>query len=472
MRWRIFWRGLIPVLLLAIALSLASCSPGGPAAETTFPSPERPGPSPSPTEPPEDIRARLREESLSAAGERLVAILEEGFDCRGFLLWLEKTAESDIIDKIASASDKKDLDRLIYGDTGRSLAVARYEFVQASAQGSVSLPSPHRVYYAQETPGDSIILAFGGDVNLMEGGYVMPVFRALGSDLGAVLTGGLLQRMRAADLLLLNSEFAFTDRGCPLPGKTYTFRSAPENVTILKDMGVDVAFLANNHVFDYGPQGLEDTLASLEGAGIPGIGAGMDIDEAKEPVYYIVKGRMVSFIGAGCIERYTVFTPGAGEGSPGIFRADEINCLPLLELIGRAAENSDFVVVNLHWGIESTTVLEDYQPELGRMCLDAGADAVIGAHPHVLQGAEFYRGKPIVYSTGNFWFSTTANSTCLIEIEIDKNNSFIIRFVPCSTSGGKTALLEGDAAQSLMSYYESISFGVELDENGVMSPGK
>ena len=333
-------------------------------------------------------------------------------------------------------------------------------------------PAPTPTPTPTPTPLTDVVLAFGGDVNLMDGSYVMPTYRASAEGLAGVLTEGLLDEMRAADVLLLNAEFAFTERGAPLAGKTYVFRAAPETAALLTEMGVDVAFLANNHVFDYGAEGLADTLQTLEEVGIPGLGAGMDIEQAAKPVYFDVGGRRIAFVGAGCIERYYLFTPGATEESPGIFRTDEKSAEPFLAVIRETAAQSDYVVANLHWGLESTTVLEPYQRELGQMCIDAGADAVIGSHPHVLQGAEFYGGKPIIYSTGNFWFSRTNVDTGLFRLLLGADGGVQVQLLPCVTGGGVTALVHGDAAARLWAYYESISFGVTIDGEGLMYPAE
>ena len=342
---------------------------------------------------------------------------------------------------------------------------------------SPPLPDPEPEVTAAAPDGESeepapvitrdVILAFGGDVNLTDDGYVMPVLKASANGLPDVLTNGLLEKMRAADIMLVNVEFAFTARGSALFGKEYVFRSNPNNVGILSDMGVNVVQLANNHVFDYGPEGLSDTLKTLGGAGIAYTGAGENLAEASAPAYFDVGGRKIALIAASCIERYTVFTPGATEDSPGIFRADETNALPLLSVIREAASACDFVAVCVHWGLESTATTESYQRELGRMCVEAGADAVIGNHPHVLQGTEFHEGKPIVYSTGNFWFSRTQTYSCLLEIVLSEEGA-AVRLVPCLTGGGITALADGEAALRILKYYEDISFGVAIDDGGVI----
>ena len=460
-------------LLMALAV-LAGCRTNEKPSSALSAPPVSPSPTatPLPTpagEDPEIIAERERAERVSRAVSIFRSHVDEEFPAEEFLLWLESLIYPPIMAELSEMSDDIDIGSFLLERTGESLHVLKLHFygLMDNPEAAAALG----IYFAPEN-GSDVKLAFGGDVNLIEGSYVMPYFRLAQSDLANVLTDGLLEEMRAADVLLLNNEFAYSNRGYPIPGKTYTFRAPPENVGIFADMGVDVAYLANNHIFDYGADALLDTLQTLDEAGIPRIGAGMDINEASRPVFYIAGGRKIAYIGAGCIERYSVFTPGAGEETPGIFRVDENNAALLLSIIENCAKESDLVVVNLHWGIESTSVLEEYQRQLGQMCIDAGADAVIGAHPHVLQGAEFYNGKPIIYSTGNFWFSTTQNYTCLIELLLDTENNMSVKFLPCTTGGGITRLAHGDTAAQVIEYYRGISFGVNIDEDGYITDAR
>jgi len=424
-------------------------------------------PDPSKTPNPEELALSERQEKIEQSVDIIKNALYDKIDAEDFLLWLgvEKFPEALEALPELDAPDASEISRLLLERTGESLFVLSDRYLDlVDTLGT-------EIYTAagEREPDGRTVLAFGGDINLTEGadGYVMPVLRAAG-DLSEVLKDGLLDEMRSADVLLLNNEFAYTNSATPLAGKMYVFRSPPENVEILAEMGCDIAYLANNHVYDFGAAGLSDTLQTLRDAEIAYIGAGMDIDEASRPVYFIAGGRKIAYIGAGCIERYTVYTPGASETSPGIFRADEVNNELLLELISAAAERSDYVIVKLHWGIESTTVLEDYQRTLGQMCIDVGADAVIGSHPHVLQGAQFYNGAPIIYSIGNFWFSRTNVYTCLLQLIID-DTGLSVKLVPCITGGGITRLVTGQEAQKIFEYYESISFNARVSEDGIIS---
>ena len=121
------------------------------------------------------------------------------------------------------------------------------------------------------------------------------------------------------------------------------------------------------------------------------------------------------------------------------------------------------MAVLVHWGIERNTYPEDYQKTLARQYIDAGADAVIGSHPHVLQGIEYYQGKPIFYSLGNFIFNNSAYESILVEFELTGDESKV-RVIPCASEGNQMRLL-GDN-QDYYQRLRELSFGVSIDESG------
>src|SRR5699024_5552675 len=120
-----------------------------------------------------------------------------------------------------------------------------------------------------------------------------------------------------ADIFYLNHEYTVSDRGEALAGKLYTFRAKPERMELLTEMGTDLVSLANNHIYDYGEEAMLDTMDYLDQAGIPYVGGGRNLDEAKSPVYYIVNGMKIGFVAASNAE-ITLYTPAAGENTPGI----------------------------------------------------------------------------------------------------------------------------------------------------------
>ena len=138
----------------------------------------------------------------------------------------------------------------------------------------------NRIYAMPTISADEITLAFAGDVSFAEEYTNMEILRQRGGDIRSCFDEFLLKEMQDADILMLNNEFPYTDRGTPTEGKSYTFRAHPESVKHLYDMGVDIVSVANNHVYDYGEVSLLDTLATLETAAMPYVGAGRDIEDA------------------------------------------------------------------------------------------------------------------------------------------------------------------------------------------------
>ena len=264
-----------------------------------------------------------------------------------------------------------------------------------------------------------ITLRFAGDINFDDDYFPMQHFQEIGAEsISEVIDPAYVELMNKADVMWINNEFCYTDSGEPLAGKAFTFSANPENVKYLKELGVDVAGLANNHVFDYGEQGLLDTLATLEAAKIPYVGAGHDIKEAASPVYVKAGPLTIAYVAAERAEKVQIVTQEATEDQPGVLRCYEND--RFIESIREAAGKADYVIALPHWGTEHATELEDVQKDGARAYIDAGADAVIGAHPHILQGIEYYNGKPIVYSLGNFWFDNYELYTMVAELQLSK----------------------------------------------------
>lgn len=305
----------------------------------------------------------------------------------------------------------------------------------------------------------TITLAFAGDVLLSD--HVLNAYQK-GGGITGVVGESLLQAAGEADFFMVNQEFPFSNRGTAAPDKQFTFRLPPEKVRLLQEMGVDLVTLANNHALDFGQEALLDTCAALDGAGIPYVGAGEDLERAKA-LYTTQLGRWtVGFLGATRV--IPVADWAATPYGPGMLST--YDPAVLLEEIRKAKEICDLVVVYVHWGIEREAYPKDYQRQLGRQYLDAGADLVIGSHPHVLQGIEYYDGKPIVYSLGNFVFGSSIPRTVLLKAGWD-GEEMSLSIVPATSSGGYTRELTDPAeAQALFQYVESISEGIRIDGEG------
>lgn len=330
---------------------------------------------------------------------------------------------------------------------------------------------------AKNQPLD-ITLAFAGDLSLADNYVVMDYYHnEAGDDLANCIDSAYIKRMNDADVMWINNEFCYSNQGSPIPGKAYTFCAAPENVSILKELGVDIVGLANNHVYDFGPEAFADTLATLRGAEIAYVGAGADIKEASAPVYVDVDGYKIAYVAATRAEK-NIKTPEATETSGGVFRCYDNT--DYIEKIKEAKANADYVIALPHWGAEHSTILEAAQTDGAKEYIDAGADAVIGAHTHCLQGMDFYNGKPIIYSLGNFWFDDYTLDTMLLELHLTGTTDHVqvtVEMVPGTQSERVTRMSSTVQERNrIYAYMENISSNIgitpatEEDNGGIVFP--
>ena len=323
--------------------------------------------------------------------------------------------------------------------------------------------------YAMPNREEGVVsLGFAGDVLLDDEYAVMANLLNRGVTIENGISEETLTAMRGVDILMLNNEFPYTDRGTPLEGKTYTFRADTDAVGYLEDMGVDIVSLANNHCYDFGETGLLDTLVTLEEAGMPYVGAGRNLEEAVRPVYFISGDIKIAIVSATQIERLdNPDTKGATENSPGVFRC--WNPEKLYEVVAEAKENSDFVVVFIHWGTENVTEPDWAQLEQAPKLAEAGADLIVGAHPHCLQGVQYYGDTPVFYSLGNFWFNSKTVDTGFLRVNISKEGIESMQLVPAIQQDSRTAIVYGSEKERILSYVESISYGVKIDGEGYIT---
>lgn len=314
----------------------------------------------------------------------------------------------------------------------------------------------------------TVTFVFAGDILFDPAYAIYSTYRQRGEQLEQCISEDLLAEMRSADVMMLNNEFPYSDRGEPLPDKTYTFRAAPESVSLLQDMGVDIVSLANNHAYDYGEVSFLDTLDTLEQAGVPYVGAGRNLEEAVRPIYYLVGDYKIAVLSATQIERTSSpHTRGATENTPGVFRCLETELLE--EKIREAKEECDFVIVYIHWGTESTTELDWRQRDHTPLYVEAGADIIIGDHPHCLQEIGYVDGVPVIYSLGNFWFNSRTQDSCIVKMTLSEDGIQSLQFVPCLQSNSSVSLLEGEERARVISYMQSISHTANIDADGYVT---
>ena len=326
----------------------------------------------------------------------------------------------------------------------------------------------NNIYAKDAKNPDQITIAFAGDI-LFDAQYaVMSAMLQNGGDISAAIAPGLIEEMQNADIMMLNNEFPYSDRGTPTEGKQFTFRAKPSYVSYLNDLGVDLVSLANNHAYDYGEAAFLDTLTTLEEAGITYVGAGRNLEEARRPVYYIIDNMKIAFVSATQIERLdNPDTKGATDSSAGVFRC--WNGDNLIETVKEAKENSDFVIVYLHWGTENEVNIDWAQEKQAPEVASAGADLIIGDHPHCLQQISVVQGVPVIYSLGNFWFNSKTVDTGMVKVTLSRDGLQEFQFIPCLQSGSRTTLLQGEEKTRVLDYMRSISGGVLIDDDGYVT---
>ncbi len=314
-------------------------------------------------------------------------------------------------------------------------------------------------------PGEAAVLFVGDVLPLADRDYL----------------GAARPLLQGADLAICNLECPLSTHGAMTPLKLddrgrakrneYLFRAPPSQAKRLSDAGFDAVTLANNHVMDYGAQALLETLDHLDHAGLQHTGAGADEEAARRPLILQAAGQTIAvlaYVSASTlpgIEHFaatqelagTVFVHGDGHGRP----REQTRAL-LRNDLAAAREHADFVVVCLHWGREAGREPKPLQSSLAHWCIDCGADMVVGHHPHVLQGVELYRGRPIAYSLGNFAFPTRWESnhySGALELRLRDGDwrRLVIHPVKLRFQAGDPAPAEGDDLEKIVRRVTSLS---------------
>ena len=226
------------------------------------------------------------------------------------------------------------------------------------------------------SPQSSLSIVITGDVMLGRG-----VGSAINSDHN--IFGDLKSIFKQSDLVVVNLESPFTYSSKNFK-KIVPLKANPAYAHILKDNNVDAVALANNHIMDYGPQGLTDTLATLDKYNITHVGAGENLQDALQPAYFNINGKRVAVINFMDLNTFRGFGKSelspATDNSPG-FAPAEWNIVQ--NSIGTAKSQADIVIVFFHYGNEYSMTPNKYQTTLSRKCIDEGADIVVASHPHV-----------------------------------------------------------------------------------------
>ncbi len=303
----------------------------------------------------------------------------------------------------------------------------------------------------------SISLALIGDVMLGRG-----VNETLGRLPPESPWGDTLSVLRSADFRICNLECAISDRGSPQE-KKFCFRSDARNIAVLEAGRINAVSMANNHALDFGCEALADTLALLDRAGIAHAGAGANLDQAFAPGIASMRGTKIGLLS------FTDNEPlwEAGRERPGIAYVPvdltEDRAMRLLRAVESARREVDILVVAAHWGRNW-----GYRPPhphfaFGRELIERGADIVFGHSAHVFRGVEIYRGRPILYGTGNFIDDYAVDSeerndeSFIFMVDIDAAGPRAMHLHPTVIHYCQAALASNERVHAIMSKMVQLS---------------
>jgi len=252
-----------------------------------------------------------------------------------------------------------------------------------------------------------------------------------------------LNSFKERHLIFCNLEAPLTVKTSPLLERLSPLRSSPDMIDGLIYAGFNIVSLANNHTMDYGSDALIETINCLESKKILYVGGGRDLKSALQPCIVKVGNSTIAFLAF----ESTIWSFGAEakEWRPGISKINISALLPephvnkpdlqiLKKSIRDAKEAADVVVLSMHWGVELSETLAVHQTALGHSAVDAGADLIIGHHPHILQGVEVYRKGIICHSLGNFVFDTDdpfPKETVILQVTLTKDGVEEAYLTPC-----------------------------------------
>ena len=239
----------------------------------------------------------------------------EKSDVTAFTKWLEKNYSEEMDDLFpVYQKNKKITVQDIYDSFGATLHVLSDTYEGKLKDESTA--AKNHIYEKKAAENGTVQITAAGDLCLEEDGYVLDYYDTV-NDLSKCISKTILDQTNAADIFFLNHEYCISDRGTPLEDKYYVFRAKPERMKLLEQMGTDIVSIANNHIYDYGADAMDDTINLLDQAKITHVGGGTNLDEAKQPTYYIINGIKIGFVAASEGEQYK-FTPEATDSTTGI----------------------------------------------------------------------------------------------------------------------------------------------------------
>lgn len=339
--------------------------------------------------------------------------------------------------------------------------------VAVTVQASVTPAEKKPGQIEPETEGDirDVTITFTGD--FFASPEMMKNYEKSGIE--GVVSSKVLEKFRSSDIMVINHEYCATDldESYKADYQRWIEHAPAGNEFILTELGVDLAMVANNHMFDYGREGFEDTLRGLNERGIKYVGAGFDYEDCTEPKIMRASNKSIAFLASNdVITRTDWIAKGDKSGMNALYYWSE-TYTEMVERVKEAKRCSDLVVVMLHFGTEKTNVFNKNQSMFARELIDAGADLIIGSHPHVLQGIEYYKNGIIFYSLGNFLFSNYRSDTMMVSVTLKQDNSFTAKILPCSSYIYYTKDVDDGKVFELLNTYSSNAY---VDNEGNVKP--
>ncbi len=260
-----------------------------------------------------------------------------------------------------------------------------------------------------------------------------------------------------ADLTIVNLESPLAEKGTPTKGKDVVFKGTPKGINSLKYAGIDIVALANNHALDFGLGSLNQTRALLKKAGIRFSGAGANKQEAYKPAIAKVGDLKVGFLSFSDVIPFNSFPTSK---LPGIAPARDP--AKVASKIKSLSKKVHIVIVAFHWGKEYEDYPTGKQKELATTSIDAGADLVLGHHPHVTQGIAEYKNRLIIYSLGNFvfdHFKVRTGESIILRVELNSKGEYkSARIWPVIiTYSGQPYVVKGSEAKRVLERFKAIS---------------
>lgn len=324
-----------------------------------------------------------------------------------------------------------------------------------SAMMSQTLKEPDTVKGALETvpvikhsqvinPNDpTVTLLFGGDISVSN--TLKDIVKK-----DSELPLGKLPEYRQADLAMVSLEHPQENTDNALTNKASQQKDSEAIIQMLTTSGVDLVNLSNNPINQKWEPGLVDTWERVKKAGIITVGVGQNMQEARRPQIIEVKGKRIAYLGYSEADLRT--GESAEKAINGLYRER------IAQDIEAIRNQVDWVIINFHWGVELANYPADWQIDLARFSIDKGADLIVGHHSQMLQGAEIYKGRPIVYSLGNFIFGNSQKDTETAVLKVSlKDRKMKVEFLPVVLKDSQPKLVQGEQGEKILKQIRQIS---------------